>query len=111
MERDVLWCISPEEVESLRRACPDCVEMPDPDGEENLPRVLEEMRPRIVCPVWGDFSATYSKTCREAGVVVFVDERKPAPRWWKKALAWHADGIQTDDPAKLIEFLRQRAEK
>ncbi|MCP4641164.1 MAG: glycerophosphodiester phosphodiesterase family protein [bacterium] len=111
MEHEVVWCISPKEVALLRAACPECIEMPDPGDEKNLAQVLAETRPRMVCPVWHSFSRTYAKPCHEAGVVVFVDERKPTRRWWEKALAWDADGIQTNDPAKLIAFLKDREKR
>ena len=111
MEHDVLWCISPDEVAPLREASGECVEMPDPGDEANLARVLKDVKPRMVCPVWNDFSPTYAKPCHEAGVVVFVDERAPKPRWWNKALAWGADGIQTNDPAELIAFLKKQTKE
>jgi len=106
MEHDVLWCISPKEVPALREASPECVEMPDPGAEANLPRVIKEYRPRMVCPVWRDFSMSYADTCHAAGVIVFVDERDPDS--WADAIAWGADGIQTDHPAALIEYLKTR---
>ncbi len=108
MEHEVLWCISPEEVRPLREACSKCIAMPDPGAEENLAALLCTAKPRMVCPVWSDFSPTYGEVCRQTGVIVFVDERKPTARSWKKALAWGADGIQTNDPAKLIAFLKKR---
>ena len=106
MENQVVWCISPREVTALREACPECVEMPDPGAEKNLRRVLETHRPRMVSPVWRDFSPTYVPTCREFGVTVFVDEDDSTS--WPDALAWGADGIQTDHPAELIAFLKDR---
>jgi len=108
MEHDVLWCIPPEAVECLREACPECIEMPDPHDEKNLVPLIQNTKPRMVCPVWGDFSPTYAEKCHDAGVVVFVDEHSPSPSWWKKALEWGVDGIQTNDPARLIKFLSTR---
>jgi len=103
MEHDVVWCISPSEITPLRKACPACIEMPDPGNESNLPAVIRRYRPRMMAPVWRDFSDTYAETCHRAGITVFVDEDNESS--WPDALAWGADGIQTDDPAGLIAFL------
>lgn len=108
MEHQVIWCISPDQVAPLREACAECIEMPDPGDEKNLATVLEKIKPRMVCPVWGDFSETYVEPCHAVGTIVFVDEDEPSPKAWKKALAWGADGIQTNDPAGLIGWLQDR---
>lgn len=107
MQRQVVWCISPNEVDALRAACPNCIPMPDPESEETLPRMLERTKPTTVAPVWSDFSATFAAKCHDVGAMVFVDERESTRANWQQALDWGADGIQTDDPAKLIAFLRE----
>ena len=45
---------------------------------------------------------------REAGVKIFVDRLGAADNEaaWRDAIARGADGIQTDRPAELIEFLK-----
>ncbi len=106
MEHDVVWCISPGKITALRKACPECIEMPDPGNESNLRAVIRRYRPRMMAPVWRDFSETYVDVCHRSGIVVFVDEDDISS--WETALAWGADGIQTDSPGKLIEFLKQR---
>jgi len=107
MEHAVVWCISPGKITALRNACPECIEMPDPGSESNLPRVIERYQPRMMAPVWHDFSDSYVPTCHKAGITVFVDEDDESS--WDDALAWGADGIQTDAPEVLIQFLKDRA--
>lgn len=109
MQRQAVWCIAPGEVAQLRRACPACIAMPDPESEVTLPAMLQRTRASIVAPVWRDFSSTFSDKCHAEGALVFVDELKPTRANWQLALEWGADGIQTDDPVQLIEFLRHRA--
>lgn len=106
MEHDIVWYLSPSDVPELRRACPECIEMPDPGNERNIPAVIRRYKPRMMAPVWRDFSETYAETCHDAGIVVFVDEEDETS--WPDAVAWGADGIQTDDPAGLIEYLKAR---
>jgi hypothetical protein len=70
--------------------------------------MLRKTTPKIVAPVWRDFSATFAAKCHSAGALVFVDEARPSDDNWQRALDWGADGIQTDAPEQLIEFLRNR---
>ncbi len=106
MEHDIVWYLSPRNVPELRLACPECIEMPDPGNERNIPPVIRRYQPRMMAPVWRNFSAAYAKTCHDAGILVFVDEEDESS--WPDAVAWGADGIQTDSPAELIAFLRNR---
>lgn len=108
MQHQVVWCVSPHVVGRIRDCCPSCIPMPDPESEASLPQMLSDTTPKIVAPVWSDFSATFSAPCHEAGAIVFVDEARSDPTNWQQALNWDADGIQTDDPEGLIEYLRQR---
>ena len=105
MERQVLWCIAPDQVDAVRLACPNCIPMPDPDSEVSLENMLRRKKPSVVAPVWSDFSSTFAAACHDTGVLVFVDEKEPSDANWQQALDWGANGIQTDDPEKLIEFL------
>jgi hypothetical protein len=82
--------------------------MPDPESEESLPVMLAKTTPKIVAPVWRDFSSTFAAKCHAAGALVFVDEHKSSEDNWRLALDWGADGIQTDAPERLIEFLKNR---
>lgn len=108
MQQSVVWCISPTQVAAVRAACPDCIPMPDPESEETLPAMLRETTPKIVAPVWRDFSSTFAAKCHSAGALVFVDERRSSEDNWQQALDWGADGIQTDAPEQLIKFLSTR---
>ena len=108
MQQQVVWCVSPTLVAEIRRVCPTCIPMPDPESEESLPDMLRDTTPTIVAPVWNEFSSTFSEKCHKTGAIVFVDELKPDPANWQQAIDWNADGIQTDAPETLIEFLRSR---
>lgn len=109
MEHEVVWYIAPSKVPALRKACPECIEMPDPGNESNVEPVIRRYRPRMMAPVWSNFSQTYVATCHEAGIAVFVDEDDESS--WANAVAWGADGIQTDSPEKLIQYLKEHPRK
>ena len=39
---------------------------------------------------------------------VIVDEDQGTEEEWEKIIGWGTDGIQTDNPEKLIEYLKNR---
>ncbi len=108
MQKQVVWCVNPGQVAGIRRACPHCIPMPDPEPQKSLAEMLQTTTPAVVAPVWSDFTATFSTTCHDAGAIVFVDEQRSEVANWKQALEWGADGIQTDDPEGLIRYLKER---
>lgn len=106
MERDVLWYASPDQLEKLGQCCSQCIPMPDPYLERNLPGLIKRLNPQVIAAVWKQYSKTFVTTCHEAGAIVIVDESDPS--CWKDALAWGSDGIQTDHPEKLIALLKTK---
>jgi len=106
MARQVLWYADYDELERVTELCPDCILMPDPGPEENLPEVLERFKPSVVASVWRYYSQSFAEKCHRAGAIVIVDESNPA--CWQDALSWGTDGIQSDHPAQLISMLERR---
>jgi len=107
MERNVLWYTGPRNIEKLKQLCQQCIGMPDPIVERNLPGILQRLRPRVIAATWDHYSKSFVDTCHAAGAIVIVDESDPS--CWEDALAWGSDGIQTDHPAELIALLEARA--
>ena len=106
MAGQVLWYADFDELERVAELCPECILMPDPGPEENLPRVIERFQPSVIATVWRYYSRSFATKCHQAGAIVIVDES--APTCWEDALEWDSDGIQTDNPAQLIAFLKLR---
>ncbi len=107
MERNIIWYISEGEVPQLRKECPECIEMPEPDSEKALSGMLESMKPRVVAGSNDSFTKAFAEKCHAAGAIVIVDDG--GPNSWTSLLERGADGIQTDHPADLIKFLEDRA--
>jgi glycerophosphoryl diester phosphodiesterase len=103
MAGQVLWYADFDELERIAKLCPECILMPDPGPEENLPKVIERFHPSVIAAVWRYYSQSFAAKCHQAGVIVIVDES--APTCWEDALEWDSDGIQTDHPAQLIAFM------
>lgn len=106
MAEQVLWYADVDELERVAELCPECILMPDPGPEENLPKVIERFQPSVIAAVWRYYSWSFAAKCHQAGAIVIVDES--APTCWEDALEWNSDGIQTNHPAQLIAFLKLR---
>jgi len=106
MARQVLWYADFDELERVAELCPECVLMPDPGPEANLPKVIERFEPSVIAAVWRYYSRSFAEKCHRAGAIVIVDESDPS--CWQDALVWDTDGIQSDRPAQLISLLEHR---
>jgi len=109
MERQVLWYADMNELQDVKEICPDCVIMPDPGPEKNLPVLINSLRPKVIAAVWKYFSQSFVSTCHDEGAIVIVDEG--GKESWQEALSWDTDGIQTDYPEDLIALLKTRVKK
>jgi len=109
MEHEVIWYIPSAMVKQLHETCPQCLEMPDPGPEKLLPRLLEQVKPRIVASSWKDLSKTFVDQCHAAGAIVIVDEDEPS--CWEPMLEWGVDGVQTDHPEEFVQWLKERSPK
>lgn len=109
MEKEVIWYVGGKNLSDLKSSCPECFEMPDPGPEKNLAKLLDEHKPRIVASVWEFLSKSFVESCHKAGAIVICDE--DGTDCWKDMLAWGTDGIQTDHPADLIEYLQKNPKK
>ena len=105
MEHDVIWYADDDELEEVKRICPECIIMPDPGKEKYLPKLIERFHPNVVSASWKNVSESFVNTVHDAGAIVIVDGK--GPKTWDPALEWGLDGIQTDQPASLIKFLIQ----
>ena len=103
MARHVLWYADFDELERVAEFCSECILMPDPGPEENLPKVIERFEPSVIASVWHYYSRSFAEKCHHVGAIVIVDESDPS--CCKDALAWNTDGIQTNYPAQLISLL------
>jgi glycerophosphoryl diester phosphodiesterase len=106
MARNVLWYADYGELQRVAELCPECILMPDPGPEKNLPQVIERFKPSVIASVWRYYSQSFVEKCHETGAIVIVDESGPS--CWQDALAWNTDGIQSDHPAQLISLLKRR---
>jgi len=74
------------------------------------PKLLADLKPRVVAFDAGDFKDDAIAAAKLAGVEIYVDRLGSADNVsaWQDAVDRGAAGIQTDRPAELVEYLRAR---
>ncbi len=110
MEKDIIWYIPYRylmNMESVDTLFGSSFIMPDPQNEKNLKPMFEKLNAGIVATDMGELSEHFVNVVHINGAKVFVDEKEATIVEWKKIIDWKTDGIQTDNPAGLIEFLNQ----
>jgi glycerophosphoryl diester phosphodiesterase len=111
MERDILWYIPSsrfKEISELASNCPECILMPDPGKEDSVIKVIEKLDAKVLATDMGELSNSFVYKAHSLNAAVIVDEDKGTEAEWTKIIEWHTDGIQTDNPEKLISFLKSR---
>lgn len=92
-------------IKSIQSQCPECLVMPDPGSETNIIRVVENFHPKVLATDMGELTATFVAKAHLAKAKVFVDDKLSNLEEWEKILSYGTDGIQTDRPEALINYL------
>ncbi|HKI88502.1 MAG TPA: glycerophosphodiester phosphodiesterase family protein [Draconibacterium sp.] len=111
MEQNVIWYISAQYLMRMKNedtAFGNSFPMPDPGPEKNLENVLIKLKPAVVATDMGVLSKSFVEEAHKKNAKVFVDEDKGTEAEWNEILSWKTDGIQTNDPGKLIQFLKNK---
>ena len=111
MAERTVWYLSAgnaEAIQSIQKQCEECLVMPDAGAEVNIAKVIKEIQPKVLATDMGKLSASYVTQAHLAKALVFVDDRAGNPTEWAEILSFGTDGIQTDQPEALIEYLRSR---
>lgn len=111
METDVVWYIPARRIDQIRELselCPECILMPDPGKDPGIDQMLKTVPARVVATDMKVLDLSFVEKVHRSDALVFVDELRGTKKEWRQILAMGVDGIQTDDPGKLISFLRRR---
>ncbi len=104
LAESTVWYAGGGPLRALNKVCPECHPMPEAGSGENLDRLLQLHRPRVVASTWGAATREMVDRCHAEGVLVFVDDG--GPDTWQTLFEWGVDGIQTDHAAELIEAVK-----
>ena len=111
MEREIVWYISASNmkiIKEVKKNSYKCLPMPDPGPKENIVKVFEEIKPRVIATDMGELNEEYMKIAKNFNIKVIVDEDEGTEDEWAKIIRWGTDGIQTDNPEKLINYLNNK---
>tara|TARA_Y100001972_G_scaffold102040_1_gene127311 strand:+ start:1138 stop:2001 length:864 start_codon:yes stop_codon:yes gene_type:complete len=113
MAEQVVWFLygmDRKNIQQIQSECPECIPMPDPGEEKNLNKLLDTFQLDVIGSGMKNYSKSFGETSHAKGTMVFVDDSEDDSqalmREWKKMLDWKVDGIQTDQPEKLIQLLK-----
>ena len=111
MQSRAVWYIPAffmHRIQSVNKMCSECYVMPDPGKAKNIKRVVRKAHPAVIATDMSKLTEEFVKISHENGAMVFVDEDEGTPEEWEKIISWGTDGIQTDKPEELIEYLKNR---
>ena len=87
--------------------------MPESSDVDHAKLLIEQLHPRVIAFDARDFTPEVIAVVKQANAKVYVDRMgaTDVPEGWQSAIDAGADGIQTDRPGALVEFLRQNGYK
>jgi glycerophosphoryl diester phosphodiesterase len=99
--------------QGVQRLNPKLKVMPEAGSVGNAKHLIEVLHPQVLAFGAGDFRPDIIRVVKEAKVQIYVDRLGPADNTasWQSAIDAGADGIQTDHPAELAKYLREKGYK
>jgi glycerophosphoryl diester phosphodiesterase len=87
--------------------------MPESSTVEHSHMLIDLLHPKVIAFGAGDFTPEIIAVVKQANAEIYVDRMGPtdAPEGWQSAIDAGADGIQTDRPGPLVDFLKQKGYK
>lgn len=110
MEKDIVWYIVASDTKQIMQVvdnCPDCIPMPDAGPAKNIDEVAKKIDLKVLATDMGQLNQNFVETAHEHHALVFTDEKAGTEAEWNQILKWNTDGIQTNHPAELIEYLKK----
>ncbi len=108
----VMYC-GPNLCKQIQSLNPKLAVMPESNTVEHTRMLVDLLHPRVIAFGQGDFKREIIAVSKEAKAEVYVDVMGPtdAPEGWQAAIDAGADGLQSDRPGPLVEFLRAKGYK
>jgi glycerophosphoryl diester phosphodiesterase len=98
------------EGKEIQRLNPKLKVMPEAGTVESAKHLIERLHPQVMAFDARDFKPEIIKVVKDANAQIYVDRLGPAdnPASWQSAIDAGADGIQTDHPAEVVKYLREK---
>ena len=113
VERVVIYRGSIPLLREIQAIDPRLKVMPESRNVENVKSAIEALHPKVIAFGASDFFPNIIRITKDSGAAVYVDRmgKTDAAEGWQSAIDDGADGIQTDLPGPLVEYLRLRGYK
>lgn len=87
--------------------------MPESQSVETVQSIVAQLHPGVIAFDARDFRPEIIRIAKESGAEVYVDRMgfTDNPQGWQAAIDAGADGIQSDRPAELVAYLREKGYK
>jgi glycerophosphoryl diester phosphodiesterase len=92
--------------------------MPESVSLDLVQRIVSELHPKVIAFGASDWKPDIIKLAKDSGAELYVDRQgsdrsgpTDNPAGWQAAINAGADGIQTDRPGELVQFLREKGYK
>jgi glycerophosphoryl diester phosphodiesterase len=92
--------------------------MPESSNLGLVQRIVTELHPKVIAFGASDWKPEIIKVAKDSGAELYVDRQgsdatgpTDNPAGWQSAIDAGADGIQTDRPGELVQYLRQKGYK
>ena len=111
MVKDVVIYDSVERLRAFKRIHPEVWIMPDhPQTAEELTALLSSLKPETLDGNIRNWNGAQVAVARRGGAEVWVDNlgESDTEQGFEISVSMDVDGIQTDHPAELLEFLKKR---
>jgi glycerophosphoryl diester phosphodiesterase len=84
--------------------------MPEADDTTTLKKLVATLSPKVVAFDASDFKQDVISIAKQSHAEIYVDRLGPADNVeaWQDAIDKGADGIQTDRPAQVVQYLRSK---
>jgi glycerophosphoryl diester phosphodiesterase len=108
----VIYC-RPSLCKQLEDLNPKLKVMPESNTVEHSHMLVDLLHPKVIAFGAGDWKPEIIAVAKDAHADVYVDRMgtTDAPEGWQSAIDAGADGIQTDRPGPLVEYLRLKGYK
>lgn len=108
----VMYC-NPDMCKRIQELNPNLKVMPESESVEHSKMLVDLLHPQVIAFGAGDFKPEIIAVSKEAKAKVYVDVmgKTDAPEGWRAAIDAGADGLQTDRPGPLVEWLRSKGYK
>lgn len=109
MEQSIVWYIPAffhKTLMEIKQNCPTCLVMPDPGAEQNIEKVVVAYQPKVIASDMEHLSKSFVEKTHKNHAMIFVDDDENDPEKWEKIIGWETDGIQTDQPEALLNYIK-----